>query len=339
MRVMKILFHARILVFLLALSTPLAVVSFAQTSIYKAPVSGPFSGTQRVALTYRAIFDIPAPISGEVRVTVPFPADDEVQRVEKYSFGSAMTPEKLLSVSLQREAIYGNRSLEIRVLNPAPGDELFFEYEISRKEKSNSLDVAIKSDAKILVAEKQYLSPVAKRPIADKYADLASQIVTAQMSNDESIRAIYRYALNNIDTKSSTYRSENIDSLIARAAKIAAKPEIGVLIPAGKDEGEISEAHAWTNLFHPRRGWIPIDAFEGATKKRYLDYYLGNIGSDHITFAIGDDDHFEPSALGDLGIDSTRSSVPVIPMKMKISFKRLPASNPMITPDQSAGME
>jgi len=336
---MKMFFQARILVFLLVLSTPLAATSFAQTSVYKAPVSGPSAGTQRVVLTYRAIFDNPAPVSGEVRVTIPFPADDEVQHVEKYSFGSAMTPEKLLSVSLQREPIYGNRFWEIRVLSPTIGDELVFEYEISRKEKSNPLDVPIKAGAKNLVEEKQYLSPDNNRSRADKNAKLAAQIVSGKMSTDEAILAIYRYSIDHFDADTKEARSESRDTLIARAANIAAKPEIGVLIPAGKDEGEIGEAHSWANLFHLQRGWIPIDIIEGANKKRYVDYYLGNIGSDHISFTIGDYYQLEPSAFGTIGIDSPRSNYPVIPMKMKISFKRLLNSNPMITPDQSSGVE
>ena len=340
MRVMKISFQMRILVFLVALSTPLVAVSFAQTSIYKAPVSGPSSGTQRVALTYRAIFDIPAPVSGEVIVTVPFPADDEFQSVEKYSFGSAMPPEKLFSVSLQRDAVYGNRALEIRVLNPAPGDELVFEYEISRKEKSNSLDAPIKVGAKISMPEKQFLTADNNPTRADKNAALASEIVTKKMSGDEAIRAIYRYSIDQFEADTKEVRSEHRDTFIARAAGIPAKPETGVLIPAGKDEGEISKAHAWTNLFHQKRGWIPVDVAEGAAKKRYVDYYLGNISSDHISFAVGDSAVLEPYARKFvLSNRSDISPVENIPMKMKIFFKRLPNSNPMITANQSSGVE
>lgn len=343
MRAMKMLFRTRLFVLFLILSTPLARCSFAQTSIYKAPVSGPSAGTQRVALTYRAIFDIQQAINGEVRVTVPFPADDEVQRVEKYSFGSAMPPEKLLSISIQREAIYGNRSLEIRVLNPAPNDELVFEYEISRQEKSNPLNVPMKAEAKISTPQKEFLPTEDNRTRAAKKAVLAPQIVTEKMSSDEAMRAIYSYLIEHFeaDTKADTKdgRSENRATLMARAAGIPAKSEIGVLIPAGKDEGEIT-SHAWTNLFHPQRGWIPVDAFEGATKKRYVDYYLGNIGSDHISFAIGDSDVLEPSARKSvLSNHSDISPIEKVPMKMRISFKRLPTLNPMIAPDQSSGVE
>ncbi len=336
MCVMKFYFRALFFAFLLAGSTPFAANCFAQTSIYKAPVSGPSAGTQRVALTYRASFDIPTPVSGEVLVTVPFPVDDEVQRVEKYSFGSAMSPEKLLSVSFEREAVYGNRYLEIKVLNPAPGDELVFEYEISRKEKSNPLDIPISANAKILTPEKKFVTSLSAAKLSGELAKSARKVATPEMTLDQQITAIYRSLVSREDAGQN---GANNAATMARAIKIPIKFESGVLIPFGKQEGEISGPHQWVELFHPQRGWIPVDVANGAIQKRYTDYYLGNIGSDHITFGISDFSQLEPSAFGVLGIDSNRSNFPVVPMEMKISFQRLPNLNPMIAPDQSSGVE
>ena len=361
MRAMKFVFRALIFALLLGGSTSIVAISFAQTSIYKAPVSGPSAGTQRVALTYRASFDIPAPVDGEVKVTVPFPADDEVQRVEKYSFGSAMSPEKLLSVSLQRDAVYGNRTLEIRVLNPAPNDELVFEYVISRKEKSNPLDVPMKLDAQILPAEKKFAELRGSAEDNEQIVKFAQTIVKPEMTRDQQITAIYNYAISPAATKGnedgkiegnkevSPWKPQHGDSGevsnlaagVARAAEIPAKLEFGILIPAGKEAGEISSFHTWAGLHHSQRGWIPIDAFEGAARKRYSDYYLGRLDSNRITFTVGRES-WEYSMTDNIiapRAEIVERQPQVLPMKLEISFKRLPSSNPMITPAQSSGVE
>ena len=355
---MKKILGAFLLALLCGVSTPFVALCAAQTSIYKAPIVGPSMGTQRVALTYRATFDIPAPMSGEVVVTVPFPADDEVQKVEKYSFGSAMVPEKLLSVSLEREVEYGNRLLQVKVLDPAPGDELVFEYVIARKEKSNSLGIPIKTNTLVLPPEKPFMG-YRGMPLDWKLQTFAIGIVKAEMTPDQKIEAIYRYSLsgvglrwkqNEADKEFSTWQlqpgdSGEVNNLAASAAQafdIPAKLEWGIPIPTGKNEGDITAPRIWANLYHPQRGWVPIDAFEGARNKLLADYYLGRVGSDRITFAVSGNSWVYPSAQNILEprTQTTAKTPENVPMKLTISFKRLPASSPMVTEkNQSSGVE
>lgn len=352
MRGMKKFFHARIFTILLGLSVLLSATGFAETSIYKAPVTGPSMGPQRFALTYRALFDIPASVSGEVTVTVPFPSDDEVQTIESYSFGSAMTPEKLLSISLKRETKYGNRFLEIKLLDPAPSDALTFEYTVSRKEKSNTLDTPIKINALIRPPEKQFLTPEGAKPRSVGITTLASETVPAKMPRDAAIDAIYQQTMlllapatrkddpkvgqGDVAWVLENKRGDSIDfsalaSEVARASGIPAKFEIGVPIPFGVETGEIGGMRAWTNLYHPQRGWIPIDPFEAKTNKRFTDYYLGRIGSDRISMAIGEESSVVPLARKSAAVPrNTTPSGEVIPMKMELSFKRLPSLTPMV---------
>jgi transglutaminase-like putative cysteine protease len=119
---------------------------------------------------------------------------------------------------------------------------------------------------------------------------------------------------------------------MARASRIPAKFETGLSIPTDKNEGQIAGYHCWAHLFHPERGWVPMDASEGwKNDKKYKDYYLGRMGSDRIALSVGRD-----IKLGQRGaplnyfvfpyaeVADNTQNLQTVPMKVDISFSKVP---------------
>lgn len=322
-------------------STLVAAPASAQTTIYKAPAVGPAMAPQRIALTYRVTFANAQPVSGEVTVTVPFPQDEAAQTVERYGFSSEMTPEKLLSIALKRDPTYGNRSLVIKALDPAPGDSLTFDYVITRRQISNPLDVPVSTTALIAPPDKRFLPASAE--VEPLLARKAAEIVKAGFSRDEAIESLYRYAVATAesdekegerDKRLPSWAPQRGDSSevnglfvgLAQAAGIPARLEFGVLLPKVADEPIISSAYAWASAYHPQRGWVPVDAYAGARNKRSAEYFLGRVGSDRILFAVGrsaDENFVDNSTVEPLARFTAKESE-LVPLKLELSFKRLP---------------
>lgn len=118
---------------------------------------------------------------------------------------------------------------------------------------------------------------------------------------------------------------------MARSSGIPAKFEIGLPIPNDAQEGTISGYHCWAWLYHPARGWVPMDASEGWKENgRYKEYYLGRIGSDRVTLSVGRD-----LKLGQRGAPLNYFVAPyaeagnhqndaiAVPMKLTVAFRKL----------------
>jgi transglutaminase-like putative cysteine protease len=247
-------------------------------------------GQQRYELRYQAIFSGAA--EGQTTVYVPFPPDNAAQTVERFELSSELPGGRLVSWSLEREAEYGNRFIRAIVEN-APGEgELIFHYVITRRELSNPLT----SPPPAALASKpsvRLLQPDRLVPLGEPIASLARETVSRATTADARIKAIYEktVGLMRYDKTGTGWGQGNVvfacdekrgnctdfHSMIigmARASGVAGRFEIGVSLPVDKTEGEVAGYHCWAYLFHPRRGWVPMDASEGwKQERRYKDYY------------------------------------------------------------------
>lgn len=96
---------------------------------------------QRFDISYAAEFGTETP-KGPITLYVPIPSDSDVQTVDSLTVDSQLGEGKLIDWKIKRESEYGNKFLEARVQDVAPGGRVVLKYSISRRELSNPLQGA-----------------------------------------------------------------------------------------------------------------------------------------------------------------------------------------------------
>ncbi len=84
----------------------------------------------------------------------------------------------------------------------------------------------------------------------------------------------------------------------ARSLKLPARFIMGVPLPAGQTEGEISGYHCWAEFYLQDRGWTPLDASEACKHPEQIDALFGGLDANRIQFTVGRDITLPGSALG-----------------------------------------
>ncbi len=75
----------------------------------------------------------------------------------------------------------------------------------------------------------------------------------------------------------------------ARALGIPARFLMGLLLPEGKNEGEIPGYHCWAEFYVKGKGWIPIDAAEASKSSQKREALFGRLDVNRVEFTIGRD--------------------------------------------------
>ena len=314
-------------------------------------LQGPAMQSQRFDVSYAAEFGAEAP-KGAIVLYLPVPSESDVQTVESLSVEPQLGSGKLLDWKIKREAEYGNKFVEARVQDVAPGSRVVLKYSVLRRELSNPPQGSLKTSQSTLAAPAAlFLQADRLVPLNGPVAALARETVSGG-DLDQKMTAIYDktvammaydksgegwgqgdviWACDNKRGNCTDFHSVLIG--MARASSIPAKFEIGLPIPTDKNEGKIAGYHCWAYLFSPQRGWVPMDASEGwKNDKKYKDYYLGRMGSDRIALSVGRD-----IKLGQRGaplnyfvypyaeVAAGSQEVQTVPMKVDISFSKPPA--------------
>jgi hypothetical protein len=86
----------------------------------------------------------------------------------------------------------------------------------------------------------------------------------------------------------------------ARAVSLPTRFIMGLLLPEGKTEGEISDYHCWAEFFLKNKGWIPADITQACKYPAKKDYFYGGLDANRIQFSVGrdiqiPDSHSEPA--------------------------------------------
>jgi transglutaminase-like putative cysteine protease len=296
-------------------------------------------------VTYAAVFGEATP-AGTITLYLPVPSESEAQTLEALSVEPQLGDGKLLKWQIKREAEYGNRFLEAQVQDVKLGSRLALHYTVTRRELANSLEMATREITTQPSA--RFLQPDRLVPLNGPVQSLAKETLGKQKNDlDTKLKAIYEktvalmrydksgtgwgqgdviWACDNKRGNCTDFHSVLIG--IARTSGIPGKFEIGLQMPLDKEEGTISGYHCWAYLFHPQRGWVPMDASEGwKNDKKFKDYYLGRIGSDRIALSVGRD-----LRLGQRGAPLNYFVFPyaeagenAVPMSVDVSFRKLSA--------------
>ncbi|MDF2439696.1 MAG: hypothetical protein JWN98_680, partial [Abditibacteriota bacterium] len=243
--------------------------AFSQT---RALPQGPAMQPQRFDVSYAAEFGNETP-KGPITLYLPVPSESDVQTVESLSIEPQLKSGKLLDWKLKREAEYGNRFVEARVQDVAPGSRVVLKYTIARRELSNPLFGQPRPTQSTLnTPALRFLQADRLVPLNGPVADLAKDTVP-NADLDQKMTAIYEktvammaydksgtgwgqgdviWACDNKRGNCTDFHSVLIG--MARASQIPAKFEIGLPIPTDKNAGKIAGYHCWAYLFHTERG-------------------------------------------------------------------------------------
>jgi hypothetical protein len=89
---------------------------------------------------------------------------------------------------------------------------------------------------------------------------------------------------------------------VLRSAGVPGQFEIGMAVPAGMTEGDITffkcGYHCWTSFYTPEFGWVPADVSEAAQKAGLRDYFFGAVDENRILLSRGRDIDLVPRQRG-----------------------------------------
>jgi transglutaminase-like putative cysteine protease len=291
---------------LVVLASAIFALSFAPTATLAKDDIAP--RTRKFAFNYGTTISGLKP-GEEVSVWVPMPPIDADQRMD---LASRTLPAGAKS-SVAHERKYGNRIMFVK--GPAGQDghfQISLAYRIVRHELKSKLQRASNGE----VPAEEFLSPDSLVPIDGKPLDLLKgkalpeDPIAKARSMYDIVNGHMRYSKegsgwgrgDSVWACESGYGNcTDFHSLfisLMRSQKIAAKFEIGFLLPTKRGTGEIAGYHCWAKFRPPGCDWIPVDISEANKNPNLRDYYFGDLSEDRVTFSTGRDIVLVPKQSG-----------------------------------------
>jgi transglutaminase-like putative cysteine protease len=262
--------------------------------------------------TYEAtVKDVPAGKS--VRVWIPVPQTTDFQTISNIKHEPA-------DARITRESAYGNKMLFLEVPSASAATvTVKLEFDVARKTQENRLEA--KGGGGARPDDPLFLASHRLAPVEGKASDLAKSAVADGDADTVKLRKVYDYVVKNTtySKKGTGWGRGSIDWVcnekygnctdfhallisMTRSQKMPAKFEMGFPLPQDKAEGEIGGYHCWALVWVQTHGWVPVDASEAqkrVNEKNVVDYYLGTLDADRVTFTVGRDIDLEPRQSGD----------------------------------------
>ena len=245
-------------------------------------------------LTYQAtIRDIP-PGAKSLDVWVPLPQTDSNQTIHQISI---FAPN---SVTIGREARFGNQSLHARVDGPKGPVQITLVIEATRRENSG------RQESLSSRGSEEHLAPEPLVPLDGPIHELAVGATKGLTTDEDKARAIYQkvtgmmkydksgtgwgrgdavYACNAKRGNCTDFHALLIG--MARSVGIPARFAIGLPLPESRQSGEIPGYHCWAELYVERRGWVPVDSSEASKNPAKRDYFFGHHDENRLEFSRG----------------------------------------------------
>lgn len=250
------------------------------------------------SFVFRYEVALPA-ISDSAKIWIPIPTSNEWQEVELIA---GNYPD---NGSFRLEEQEGNRYFFAELSTSEGEKNIFFEYTVSRKEKS-----PYRADHE---DTRQYLRSSELMPVGGRFETIASEVLRATDSDTDLMkaRALYDFVADTVryrkageyGTGDANYacdsRSGNCTEFhsyfisLARSAGIPARFAIGAAIPSERNEGGVNGYHCWAE-FYAEEKWWPVDISEGNKYSTLSTYYFGHHPANRIEFSKGRDLLLEP---------------------------------------------
>lgn len=296
------------------------------------------------------LFNYGATVTGlkggeEVQVWIPIPPIDSDQTMD---IASRTLPDGA-TFKVAHEQKYNNRMMFVK--GPAGEDGQFqisLAYRIVRHELKSGLRQAPARDGLV----EQFLGPDSLVPIDGKPLDLlrGKTLPDDPIAKARSLYDIVNAHMRYSKTGTGWGRGDSVwacehgygsctdfHSLfisLMRSQKIAAKFEIGFLLPQKKGSGEIAVYHCWAKFRPAGYDWIPVDISEANKNPGQRDYYFGNLSEDRVTLSMGRDIDLVPKQAGKPlnffvypYVEVAGTTYPSGKVQSKFSFEDLPGAN------------
>lgn len=268
------------------------------------------SESARYSFEYRVIVPSSEKPGERLSLWIPYPAEDEYQKVLRSEVISPFTWE------IRTEKKFKNRVVYIQGTTRSEPVELILRYEVERKLSRGYPKELVRRDE--LLNPSRYLSGDRLVPLNRQIREIAQDVTQGVRDPSEKIRAIYRWIYDTM-----TYNKDgagwgqgdavwachnkrgnctDFHSLLiamARSQNIPARFVIGFPIPTDAKEGTIPGYHCWAEVFDPKEGWIPVDASEAKKLGRPPEEYFGRLPVNRIQFSLGRDLILDPPQKGE----------------------------------------
>ncbi|MBI4867599.1 MAG: transglutaminase domain-containing protein [Candidatus Wallbacteria bacterium] len=262
----------------------------------------PFAGAARYELVYRV--ELPAASASEVAVWVPYPSEDDFQKVLE------MRVETGLRWRFTAERRFGNRLLYFR--GGRGPSQILLTYRVARRPSGGS-----RSSGRGTPRDPElYRAADALVPIDGSIALLARRRVRGCSTDARKARALYNHVVSTLrydkqgegwgrgdalwactSQRGNCTDFHSLFIAMARSVGLPARFVIGFPIPQGAGDGAISGYHCWAEYFDRASGWVPVDISE-ARKSGRVDAYFGHLPEDRVQFTVGRDLVLEPPQKG-----------------------------------------
>ncbi|MGH7860231.1 MAG: transglutaminase-like domain-containing protein [Candidatus Binatia bacterium] len=299
----------------------------------------PWKTPARYEFEYRVGLEKIAPQGGRVSLWVPYPAENDAQKLLQADVRSPWPWE------LRTEKKFGNRMIYTEGPAESAKGDFVLRVEVERRPYAGVRRGAGAFEGNLSPA--LYGGPDRLVPHSGLIEKIAREESRGLSTNEEKIQAFYDYVYRtmtyNKDGKgwgegdaiwactSKRGNCTDFHSLfigMLRSQEIPARFLIGFPIPDGEG-GEIGGYHCWAEFYDDRTGWLPVDASE-AKKKGLKEAYFGALPNDRIEFTLGRDVVLDPPQKGEAlnyfiypyaEVDGKAAGEPV----KSFRFRRLPS--------------
>jgi len=245
----------------------------------------------------------------EIKIWVPYPAENEFQKVTPLDLTSP-SPHSITS-----DRIYNNKMLYYIIRRPKSRElQVKQSYKASRFEFVRDLkNGGIKKENEGHASIKKYLKANKFISITPETRKIAKEISGAAKTTVEKARSLYRYIWENYtyDKTVPGWGSGDVNRFcllkkgnctdfhtlfisVANAMGIPAKFVIGFSLPK-KNSGGTDSYHCWLEFYDPDTGWVPLDIAEAWKDRSKFNYNFGAVDENRIEFTHGRDITLSPA--------------------------------------------
>ena len=250
---------------------------------------GVVEGEDRFTFTYQA--KLPD-ISASAEMWIPIATSDSFQRIEVINIEA---PGKQQII---KEKDYGNSILHLQLSPEHSHKVVKIQYNVVRKEKSPYAEEGTDLS--------KYLQSTPYLPVGDRFADIATRVISEKNANSPltRARALYDYVIEEVryakqgiygtgdanfacDSKSGNCTEfHSLFISLARSAGIPARFAVGAAIPSSRNEGGVDGYHCWAE-FYAEGKWWPVDISEANKYSALATYYFGHHPANRIELSKG----------------------------------------------------
>lgn len=273
-----------------------------------------FASAKEPSVRYHLEYSVDVPAFNaetgkEIRLWVPYPANDPFQKVLHSEIRSPYP------WRMETEKKFGNKILFIHSDNLKKAWRLEVVLDVERKTDQGfigKVDESIEGWNPAL-----HLGSTPWVPFYKTIREIAVKETAGSNSDFEKIKKLYNYVY-----RTMTYNKEgkgwgqgdpvwactnrrgnctDFHSLLialAQTQKIPGRFEIGLPLPADTASGQIPGYHCWAKLYEEERGWIPLDVSE-SKKLGDPEAFFGRLPADRILFSVGRGLRLEPPQNGE----------------------------------------